>query len=113
MLVEVSSYLTFVLFTSLLLRASYQSRLTAGLLIGGLLRWQCVRTYVRAFPSHHAMDCCKHDRLDLRSEARKKTKNTPSLFRLGSVEVAQTRTKLRQPDRDFHIEPDIYPCQCV
>ena len=27
---------------------------------------QCVRTCVRAFHSHLAMDCCKHNRLDLR-----------------------------------------------
>ena len=30
---------------------------------------QCVRTCVRAFHSHHAMDCCKHNRLDVRSES--------------------------------------------
>ena len=27
---------------------------------------QCVRTCVRAFHFPHAMDCCKHNRLDLR-----------------------------------------------
>ena len=29
---------------------------------------QCVRTYARAFPSHHAMHCGRHNRLDLRNQ---------------------------------------------
>ena len=79
---------------------------------------QCVRTCVRAFHSHHAMDCCKHNRLHVRSGSVLwvgwEITSAVLLWKVESAPYKWIPSHFAKNSHiDFHVEPDIYPCQCI